>query len=255
MTATSEGIDDRWFSRTAQRPDADVQLFCLPYAGSGASVFRGWSAVFGPRVEVLGVQLPGREARMREPRVIDPARVADAIAAAADRPFGIFGHSMGGRIGFEVIRELRRTGRQLPERFYPSGINPPDLMSVGPFDGLSRLDDEALTARLEAGGGVPAAVLAEPELFELLLPILRSDLTWVDDYTYVEDESLPIPVLAFAGDNDPVAPVDRMAGWAKHTTADYRLHTVSGGHFFLNDHVRTIAGLIEADLLDAVRAR
>lgn len=252
MTATSHGVHDHWFSQTAPRPDADVRLFCLPYAGSGASAFRAWPMAFGPRVDIVGVQLPGRESRLREPVVIDPAQVADAISAAADRPFAIFGHSMGGRLAFEVTRQLRDAGRPLPVRLYPSAISPPHLVTVGPFDGLSRLDDEELTARLAEGGGVPAAVLAEPELFELLLPILRADLTWVDDYEFVEDEPLPVPVMALAGETDLVAPAERMDGWARHTTADVTLHTLTGGHFFLHEQLGALAGLIEADLLGAV---
>ena len=231
------------------RPEAELRLFCLPFAGAGASAFREWPSVFGPRVEVVAVQLPGREQRIRERPVIDPIEVASTIAAAADRPYAIFGHSMGARLAFEVVRELHRTSRPLPLRLYPSGINPPHLPTAGPFAGLSKRSDEELMTGVAEGGGVPEAVLAVPELFSLFLPVLRADLTWVDDYVYTESPPLPVPVVAFAGDTDPVASPSRMDGWHDHTDAGFTLHTLPGGHFFIIDHLPKMAALIEEDLL------
>jgi surfactin synthase thioesterase subunit len=179
---------------------------------------------------------------------VDPVVIASVIDAAATRPYVLFGHSMGARLGFEVIRELRRTGRQLPVRLYPSGIVPPDQRSRSVLDGASRLPDDELVARLRAAGGMPAAVLAEPDLIDLLLPILRADLIWVDGYVYAPEEPLPMPVVAFAGEADPIARASRMAGWAAHTSAGFTLHTLPGEHFFLHDQADAIAHAIEADL-------
>ena len=47
------------------------KLICLPYAGGGASTFVKWQAAFGSRLEVLPVQLPGRENRVAEPLIHD----------------------------------------------------------------------------------------------------------------------------------------------------------------------------------------
>lgn len=254
MTATPQGLSSRWFIRPSPRPNADVQMFCLPYAGAGASAFRAWPGAFGPRVEVLPVQLPGRESRLREPAELVPAQVAAAIADAASKPFAIFGHSMGGRLGFEVIRQLRRTGGPMPLRLYPSGINPPDLPSIGPLDGLSKKDNEELVARLADSGGIPAVVLDEPELLELFLPVVRSDLTWVDDYVYADEPPLPVPVVAFAGEADTVATPAAMAGWQRHSTVSAVVHPLPGGHFFLHEQLPKLAGIIEPDLLSAVPA-
>jgi len=244
---------ERWFVRHMRRPDASVQLFCLPYAGAGASAFRAWPAAFGPQVEVIAVQLPARENRLREPHALDPARIADAISAAANRPFAIFGHSLGGRLGFEVIRAMRRAGRALPQRFYPSGSRAPDQVAEGPLYGLSRLPDDKLLERLAAAGGFPAAVLQVPELLELVLPVLRADLCWVDDYRYVSEPPFDLPIIAFAGEYDEGAPPDHVAGWLRQTTASASMRTFKGGHFFLQERFTELISLIEADLL-GVRA-
>ena len=244
---------ERWFVRYVRRPDADVQLFCLPYAGAGASAYRAWPAAFGPHVEVIAVQLPGRENRIREPHQLVPAEIAEVISGAADRPFAIFGHSLGGRLGFEVIRAMRRAGGPLPERFYPSASRAPDEYVDGPLDGLSRLPDQELLDLLTRAGGFPAAVLQVPELLELVLPVLRADLVWVDGYRYEPEPPLDLPMIVFAGEFDEGAPPDRMVGWLRQTTASGRMRTFRGGHFFQQEHQAELIGIIEADLL-AVRA-
>lgn len=239
----------RWLSFPGRRPTADTRLFCLPFAGAGASAFREWPAAFGDDVEIVAVQLPGREQRIRERPVIDPVAVAEVVAGAADRPHAIFGHSMGARVAFEVVRELLRAGGPLPLALYPSGINPPHLPTAGPFAGLSKVSDEELMAGVAEGGGVPDAVLAVPELLSLFLPVLRADLAWVDDYEYTEGAPLPVPVVAFAGESDPVAPPSRMDGWHGHTEAGFTLHTLPGGHFFVIDQLPRLSALVESDLL------
>ncbi|WP_176308815.1 thioesterase [Micromonospora sp. NBS 11-29] len=237
-----------WFVSTGSRPEAPVRLFCLPYAGAGASAFRRWPAAFGPDVEVLPVQLPGRENRITEDPRFTVAEVADAIAARADRPYAIYGHSMGGRLGFEVVRELRRTGRALPLRLYVGGARAPHVTASGPFDGLSRADDAELLRRLDDGGGLPAELLDHPELVELLLPVLRADLGRVDDYRHVPGEPLPVPIVAFAGTTDRAVSRAQHAAWAEHTAAGFTLHELPGGHFFLHDRLAELVALIRADL-------
>ncbi|MCZ7438060.1 lantibiotic dehydratase [Micromonospora sp. WMMC241] len=240
-----------WFVSTGSRPEAPVRLFCLPYAGAGASAFRRWPAAFDPGVEVLPVQLPGRENRITEDPRFSVADVADAIASRADRPYAIYGHSMGGRLGFEVVRELRRTGRPLPLRLYVGGARAPHVAAPGLFDGLSRADDEELLRRLGDGGGLPAELLEHPELVELLLPLLRADFGRVDDYRYVPGEPLPVPIVAFAGDHDGAVTREQNAAWAEHTAAGFTLHELAGGHFFLHDRLPELAALIGADLAAA----
>ncbi|WBB71198.1 lantibiotic dehydratase [Micromonospora sp. WMMD1128] len=237
-----------WFVSAGSRPEAPVRLFCLPYAGAGASAFRHWPAAFGPGVEVLPVQLPGRENRIMEDPRFTVAEVADAIAARADRPYAIYGHSMGGRLGFEVVRELRRTGRPLPLRLYVGGARAPHVAGPGLFDGLSRADDDELLHRLRDGGGLSAELLDHPELVDLLLPLLRADFGRVDDYRYVPGEPLPVPIVAFAGDRDRAVTREQNAAWAEHTAAGFTLHDLPGGHFFLHDRLAELAALIRADL-------
>ncbi|WP_229402071.1 thioesterase domain-containing protein [Micromonospora okii] len=237
-----------WFVSAGSRPTAPVRLFCLPYAGGGASTFRGWQEALGDDVEVLPVQLPGRENRIGEDPRFTVAEVTAAVAGRADRPYVLYGHSMGGRVAFEVVRELRRTGGPLPLRLYVGGARAPHVDDASLFDGLSEADDDELLRRLGDGGGLPAGVLEHPELVELLLPLLRADFGRVDGYRYVPGEPLPVPIVAFHGRTDRAVSRAQSAAWERHTAAGFTLHEIDGGHFFAQDRLPELAAAIRADL-------
>ncbi|MEJ3749164.1 thioesterase domain-containing protein [Actinomycetes bacterium KLBMP 9797] len=238
-----------WFQIPIARPGAAVRLLCLPYAGAGASAYAGWAAAFGAAVEVRPVQLPGRESRILEDPTVDPDALAAAVAAAASGGYALFGHSLGARLAFEVVRRLRAAGARLPEALFVSACRAPDVVTAGPFDGLSLVDDDELVARLRTRGGLPAEVAAEPELLELVLPALRADFAWLDGYVYAEDAPLPVPIVGFAGADDAAVPLDQMRDWQRHTTAGFALHVLPGGHFFPRHQLPELAALIEGRLV------
>src|SRR5687767_2786944 len=99
-----------WFS--CARPDAHakVRLFCFPYAGGGASIYRGWENYLPPGVEVWPVQPPGRGSRFKEPAIPSMDDLVAAVAAAMepflDRPIALFGHSVGAMASFELAHLL-----------------------------------------------------------------------------------------------------------------------------------------------------
>ncbi|MFD0746120.1 thioesterase II family protein [Phytohabitans flavus] len=128
------GQAQRWFARAGNRPEAGCVLFCLPYSGGGASMFHDWRAAFPTEIEIAPVRLPGREDRIAEPIDLSPPAIAAAIAERVDRPYAVYGHSLGARLGFDVVRELRRLGARPPERLYVAAAVPPDepVPSPGP---------------------------------------------------------------------------------------------------------------------------
>jgi surfactin synthase thioesterase subunit len=78
--------------RPAAAPPPRVRLLCLPPAGAGASYFFGWGAALPDWVEVLPVELPGRNSRIREPRPVRVGRRADGIAALCAAPHRACAH-------------------------------------------------------------------------------------------------------------------------------------------------------------------
>jgi len=163
----------RWLVRKAGAARPCLRLFCVPYAGVGASTYRLWAAGLPAEVEVSAIQLPGRETRLRE-KPLD--RIPDIVAGLLpelrphlDVPFAIFGHSMGAVIATELCAALVREGGPLPLHLFVSGRRAPHLADPDPS--LSHLPDDDFARELNLRyGGIPAEIMADRELMALLLP-------------------------------------------------------------------------------------
>jgi medium-chain acyl-[acyl-carrier-protein] hydrolase len=227
-----------WIARPRPAGGAVLRLFCFPYAGGTSVAYRGWSARLPPSIDVCPVQLPGRGARFRE-RAFD--RLPDLLAAAMeglrphpDRPFAFFGHSMGALVAFELARDLRRRGGPMPIALFVSAHEAPHRPS--PLPPVTHLSDDELVAEMRRRyDGIPEEVLAEPELLELLLPILRADVSVLESYEHVREAPLPCAVSCFSGSDDRHLTDDDLDGWREHTSEPFRLRVLPGGHFFINE--------------------
>jgi medium-chain acyl-[acyl-carrier-protein] hydrolase len=240
-----------WITRPCKRPQARLRLFCFPRAGAGTASFRGWSEDIHPEVEVALIQSPGRESRLREEplRSIETmvAAIVDAMADCLDRPYALYGHSLGAKVAFETARELRR--RQLPapiHLFAAASSGPAVTWDHSP---LRDLDDFSLLREIDRRyGGVPREVLADKELCALLIPALRADLTIVETYRCAEEPLLSIPITCFSGSEDLMTPESEVMDWRRQTSAEFRLHRFPGGHFFPVQERSAILDLIAAEL-------
>ena len=233
MTHTSYSTP--WVTAAKTPPGAQTRLFCFPYAGGGASVYRGWQAGLPARVAVHPVQYPGRESRISE----SPAHSLEALAEGAaeairpmlDRPFAFFGHSLGARIAFETARILRGRWGISPGCLMVSASRAPHLPEPRP---IHHLPDDAFTDELRRFSGTPEAILANPDFMAFYLPILRADFQADETYRHEIQPPLECPIAAFGGDSDPEAETEEISQWAKHTTGTFSLEMFAGDHFFLN---------------------
>ncbi len=250
--------ENKWLVIPKPRSSARMRLFCLPYAGAGSVIYRNWADVLPEGVELVAVELPGRGKRLLEPPYRELNRlVADlavALESGLDKPYAIFGHSMGALIGFELIRYLRRNHRPLPLHLFVSGRNAPTI----PDDTdppLHTLPDEQFMMKLKELDGTPEAVLQHRELMELLLPILRADFGLCENYVYRPEPPLEIPITAFGGLKDVSVPPPHIEAWKEQTRARFSARFFPGGHFFLNDFRLEIMEILCRELEDPMRAR
>ena len=133
-----------------------------------------------------------------------PARTAErrsryrSIVPLLTTPFVFFGHSLGAMTSFEVARRLRRAGQPMPLRMFASAHRAPHLPHPHPIlHGLA--DKEFIDQLCRQYGGIPQAVLDNPDLVELMLPCLRADFTVFETYSYGDEAPLPCPITAFGG--------------------------------------------------------
>ncbi|MFI9115072.1 thioesterase II family protein [Streptomyces venezuelae] len=246
MAADGSGA---WFPFPAQGADeGSPLLFCLHHGGGGASAFRDWQRLLGPGVEIVPVQLPGREGRLAEPAERSITALTERLTGpllerAGERPYAFFGHSMGALLAYDLSHALGAAGRP-PAHLAVSGYVPPH---VRPATSVHTLSEEAFLAHVTGLEGTPAAILENPTLLELVLPVLRDDFAACETYAYVDRGPLDVPIAVFAGESDPSAPSALTARWAELTGAGASVDVFPGGHFYLQDRL--------PELLEALRTR
>lgn len=243
---------DRWLAPLGRRPGASQRLICLPYAGAGAAVYRGWSERLGDDVDLCAVRLPGRETRVAVPAFTNMFTLVDALVDAVrhllDRPYAIFGHSMGSLVGFELTRALRRQSLPLPAHLIVSGRRAPHLPD--PYPPLHPLPDRALLTNLRERYGDAGPALDHAELAALLIPTIRADFQVCETYQPPEEPPLELPMTAMAGADDPVATPDELAAWQVHCAGAFRHRVFPGGHFFIRDSESQVVACV-AEILAA----
>jgi len=243
---------ERWLAYREPSPRARLRLFCFPYAGGGASVYRGWGASLPNDVEVCPVQLPGRENRLREAPFthFEPLiqAIADVLPPFFDLPFAFFGHSMGAMISFELVRELRRRGGPLPLHLFVSGRRSPEVPPRE--EPIHELPEPEFIAKIRELNGTPEEVLQHTELMRLLLPILRADFTINETYALTPDAPLEIGISAFGGLGDHEVTREDVAAWGKHTTGRFRMRMLPGDHFFLHSAKDLVTESMARDLAE-----
>jgi surfactin synthase thioesterase subunit len=208
-------------------------VLCLPPAGSGCGQFRLWQDALGDRVSVVGVQLPGRETRWRDP---SPACVDDAVAAIVDevrslvpeQPLVVFGHSFGGLLGYEIARVLGNRYDAWPAALVVAACRPPHMW-IGAGHGLAS-DDDAL-ARLFNGRDLDDDELDEDSR-ELFLEVLRKDTEL--SLTYRDPQRSPVhcELWAWGGDRDDIVVASDLAGWRDYAAEEFMQLEFAGGHYF-----------------------
>jgi len=244
-------MNNSWIIRHVVRPEAKVRLFCFPYAGSGATVYRPWALKLPTGIEVAAIVAPGRDGRLREPPITSITGLVDALLPhlepELDRPFAFFGHSMGAVLATEVTRSLAERGGPVPGHLFVSARKP--LHLPGTESPLHSLSDEALVAEVQRRyGGIPREVLQERDLMALLLPCLRADLTALETHRPPRRAPLSCPISVFGGDADALTSRAELEAWAGESTGSFRLRVFSGGHFYLVSHQAELLADLAATL-------
>lgn len=219
------------------RPGAKMRLFCFPYAGGNAMLFRGWQRLFPDSIEICPLQYPGRGNRLREPPFtsVEPLvqDITQALVSLLDLPFAFFGHSMGAILAFEVTRELRKKRKPLPFHLFLSAVRAPQFRNADRH--VYDLPELEFIEELRRLNGTPPEVLENTELMALMLPMLRADFAVSQTYAYVEGGGpLSCALSVYGGTDDHSFSIAELEGWSGHTTGPFLLHMFQGDHFYLH---------------------
>jgi medium-chain acyl-[acyl-carrier-protein] hydrolase len=251
---------ERWLPRDGamQSVEPTLRLFCLPYAGGGASIYRTWSRVLPPEIEVRPIQLPGRGKRFREPpmrRLEDVCPlIADMLVGVLERPFALFGHSMGALVAYGLALELAARGGPAPTMLIVSARQAPHLPSGRPP--VHDLPDAEFRRWLHQLGGTPPEVFADDELMELVLPLLRADAALSESARIPNPPpEVGCPVVALGASDDPEVAPDALAQWRAIAKEEFTLRLFTGGHFYFDRNNGALLATIADMLMSAGRAQ
>lgn len=227
---------ESWVTFPKPNPQANLRLFCFPYAGGNAMSFRRWENSLPNTIEVCPLELPGRGTRIMEEPLTDFSQlifaITEAIVSYLDKPFAFFGHSMGSIVSFEVARLLQKYYVLSPVHLFISGRGAPQIpLEIKP---IHTLPQHEFIEELRRMNGTPQEVLDNAELMELLLPMLRADFKLIENYTYTSAQPIPCPITAFGGKQDYKVSCDRLQAWQEQTTAKFAMQMFPGDHFFLH---------------------
>lgn len=214
-----------------------IKLFCLPFAGGSAGVYRKWSPFLPDFIELCPVELAGRGPRLKEP-LYDTLEQAvedvyeQILPQIGEGPYALFGHSMGSVLVYELAHQLAATGGPQPVQLFFSGRKSPQL----PVEHqLHKLSDEAFLQEIVSLGGMAPEVAADRELVRLFLPVLRQDVKILEAYEYQErPERLQAEAAVFYGKQDGMTYAD-MSRWQALLERRCKIHGFAGGHFFLTE--------------------
>jgi surfactin synthase thioesterase subunit len=222
-----------------------TRLICFHHAGGTAAAFRSLTRALDPEIPVTTVNLPGRGARMGEPRHHDvnacATQLADELGPYLDEPHVLLGHSMGAMIAYTIAQQRILSFRRGPEALIVVSHGAPHLASavasiereVGST--LDDVDDWKLATTMSQFGGIPAELLAQPKWLAALMPLLRDDLRICASYRDRGEPPLPCPVHVFGGDVDPLVTSGGLYEWRQHTHQPGPVTIVTGGHFLFGD--------------------
>ena len=226
-------MKNRWLVCPQPDSNASARLFIFPYAGGAPSSFNKWVADFPNEIEVSIVHYPGRGSRFNEPPIKElfvlVEEIVNAIRSNLDKPFFFFGHSLGAVLAFEVARRITPQ----PQILFVSACGAPQVPN--PNRPIHDLPDSEFIKSLQDLNGLPAEVVSNAELMELLLPVLRADFEAIENYQYTSNEhQLKCPIIAFGGIEDTHVSSQHLEAWRQLTSGSFKSQYFSGDHFFIN---------------------
>ncbi|PXX46805.1 thioesterase domain-containing protein [Undibacterium pigrum] len=246
VAAAAPAAVDEVFLYGAPGNDARLPVFAFPFAGGGASVFRGWHQTLANDMQFCPVQLPGREGFLMDAPLQSMEQwVAWAMAQIlphinamdGERPFALFGHCLGGLLAYELALALTEAGRP-PAALWLTATNPPhlplssmliNLLQIAPFDHAD------LAVVLKVLGGTPPDVLAASTMMRAVQKTMQADFAVGARYQRFDRRSLPCPIYTMAGSRDKLVTPSHMRGWQAYSATPLTGKTIDAEHFFLRE--------------------
>ncbi|MEO5892706.1 MAG: thioesterase domain-containing protein [Ferruginibacter sp.] len=228
-----------------------TNLFCLPFAGGNKYSYRDFAGMAPSFLNIITLEYPGRGTRMREPLPVNIHALTNDLYEQLspllnDDDYAIYGHSLGGLMTYLLTRKLQENGRKLPTHLFITGTTGPSSISRSEKK-RHLLNKTEFIAEIKDLDGMPDEILNNDELLLYFEPILRSDFKISEEYVYLEEPPLQIPVTVITGTEEDMEMEDIQL-WQKETIYPVDFKRLPGKHFFIFQHTFRIIEIISKKL-------
>ncbi len=248
MTERTPGAGP-WFVPLQPRPEAGTQLFVFPHAGGGPGAVTPLVPDLPAGIELCSLNLPGRQARLREPPRTDldglVGELAGSVAGLARGPFALFGYCSGALLAHLVARRLAEAG-QPPARLFAGSCAAPDVVVLPRR--LHLLPSGPFWDRLLAEGGVPEELARRVELRPVFEPALRADFALLASYRHAAAAPLPLPITVLYGRLDTSLGRGSLLGWRRQTARRLAMCEIGASHWLVDEAPAEVAQAIAAQM-------
>lgn len=228
----------------------ELNLFCLPYAGGSTAIYFHWKKILDSKISLVPIELSGRGSRIQSSLYDNMESTIEDLyeiikSRIDDKPYAIFGHSLGSLIGYELTKKLINTGHKSPIHMFNSGKRAPFIIKNYFIHSLS---DKNFINEIIKLNGSPKDIFKNKELLDLFLPILRADFKMFEDYRFSkQNKKLSCDLTVLGGDKDNITFND-LTLWKKCSNGKFNIHILKGNHFFIHNNTEEIVDIINSTL-------
>ena len=217
-----------------------MQLITLPFAGGNRYSLGFIGELLPQTIQFTPLELPGRGVRMYEPLLSGAQELAEDVflqlQQVCEENYILLGDCIGALLSFLVARKLVHEKKALPSRLIISGCPAPVLFKERR---TTMLQEKEMKERLIQFGTDPA-LLRHKGFYEMIEPIMRSDLVAFNGYIYKEEPPLPLPVTVLT-DNNTIAG-NEILSWQYETIFPLQIVELPGA---LKDSVTGLSQLFQ----------
>lgn len=218
----------------------DFNIFCLPPAGSSSSIYFRWKEYSHQKINIIPLDYLGHGKNIKFPLSYDPAVIAthliSEIEKYTNKPYAIFGHSVGGSVLWRIEEQLRKNTAlyQKLTMLIVSGRPAPSHLKN--MHKKSNLTDHQLLEEVKSYNNFPSEILNNKDALNFFINILKNDFKLSD--AMLNDQPLLTnkPVMCIYGKEDPfISQHHMMADWKNYTSQWLDAYAVQGDHFYFLD--------------------
>ena len=168
--------------------------------------------------------------------------IIENLTSFMNKPFSLFGHSLGSLMAFEVACKVSDLNLPL-DKLLVSGRGPTKENVLNP---VSKMSDAELLRFIGRLNGTPKEILENKEWMAHILQCMRADFNILETHTISEGSQLTCDIAAFMGNDDSQVNKSDLLAWQTLTTGNFNHHVFDGDHFYLVPKATELLALVKS---------